>query len=296
VRAGSRARKATALRSGDVFIHGVLPRSGTNYLSRALRCHPDLAASSRGLWEFPHLKKSDPLLSYAASMARSPKLPHLEESELLRMIGDAWLTYASEGLPEGCGLVLKEPSVKHLDRFFRFFPRASLLVLMRDGRDIACSSLRTRFASPGSFDWRHPRTYRRRSRSPVAELARRWSEASRTVRAFMDEAEAGARVRVVRYEELVEDPTGELRRILEFLGLPAERFAWDTLVALDVRGSSFVGNRQGALDWDGSAPPPEVFEPVGRWRAWSKRELRAFASIAGPELRHWRYPDADGGA
>jgi hypothetical protein len=112
----------------------------------------------------------------------------------------------------------------------------------------------------------------------------------------MDEAEAGARVRVVRYEELVEDPTGELRRILEFLGLPAERFAWDTLVALDVRGSSFVGNRQGALDWDGSAPPPEVFEPVGRWRAWSKRELRAFASIAGPELRHWRYPDADGGA
>jgi protein-tyrosine sulfotransferase len=282
------------VRRGDVFIHGILPRSGTNYLSRALRCHPDLAASTRGLWEFPHLKKSDALLSYAKSMARSPKLPNLEEGELLRMIGDAWLAYASEGLPEGCHLVLKEPSVKHLDRFFRFFPHAFLLVLMRDGRDIACSSLKTRFASPGRFDWRHPRTYSRRARSPLGELARRWSEASRELRVFMDEPAGRERARVVRYEDLVEDPDGELRRILEFLELPADRFAWDALAALDVRGSSFVGNRYGELNWDGSAPTPEEFEPIGRWRAWSRREIRAFESIAGPELRHWRYPDVGG--
>lgn len=283
------------MRSGDVFIHGVLPRSGTNYLSRALRCHPDLCASPRGLWEFPHLKKSDALLSYARSMARSPKLPNLEEPELLRMIGDAWLAYASEGLPAGRRLVLKEPSVQNLDRFFRFFPHAFLVVLMRDGRDIACSSLKTRFASPAPFDWRHPRTYIRRSRSPLGELALRWSEASRVVRALMDEPVGRGRARVVRYEDLVEDPEGELRRILEFLELPADRLALDALAALDVRGSSFVGNREGELDWDGRTSTPEEFEPVGRWRSWSGREIRAFESIAGPELRHWSYPEAGGG-
>ena len=277
------------MRIGDVFIHGVLPRSGTNYLSRALRCHPDLGASPRGLWEFPHLKKSDGLLSYARSMARSPKLPHLEEGELLRMIGDAWLEYASEGLPEGRRLVLKEPSVENLDRFFHFFPRACLLVLMRDGRDIACSSLKTRFASPARFDWRHPRTFSLRAGNPVRELARRWSEASRAVRAFMDEHGERERARIVRYEDLVEDPEGETRRILGFLELPAERFAWDALAALDVRGSSFVGNREGELDWEGSASPSEEFESVGRWRSWSGREVRAFDSIAGPELRYWKY-------
>jgi protein-tyrosine sulfotransferase len=283
------------VRSGDVFIHGVLPRSGTNYLSRALQCHPDLAASPRGLWEFPHLKKSDALLSYAKSMARSPKLPNLEEGALLRMIGDAWLAYASEGLPAGRRLVLKEPSVQNLDRFFQFFPHAFLLVLMRDGRDIACSSLKTRFASPARFDWWHPRTYIRRSRTPLGELARRWSEASREVRAFMDEPVGSERAHVVRYEDLVEDTEGELRRILGFLELPAEQFAWDALAALDVRGSSFLGNRGGELDWNGSVSTSEEFEPVGRWRSWSGAEFRAFESIAGPELRHWNYPEAGGG-
>ncbi|HYO45581.1 MAG TPA: hypothetical protein VEY33_02705, partial [Gemmatimonadota bacterium] len=81
------------MRSGDVFIHGILPRSGTNYLSRALLCHPQLAASPKRLWEFPHLRKSDPLVAYARSMARSQNLPELEAADLLQLIGDAWLGY-----------------------------------------------------------------------------------------------------------------------------------------------------------------------------------------------------------
>lgn len=276
------------MRSGDVFIHGVLPRSGTNYLSRALRCHPDLAASPRGLWEFPHLKKSDPLLSYAESMASSPKLPNLEEGELLRMIGEAWLAYASEGLPEGCRLVLKEPSVKNLDRFFRFFPRASLLALMRDGRDIACSAMKTRFASPAASSWRHPRTYPRMLRSPLAELARRWSEASRTLRTFLEGRDEGHSVKVVRFEDLVRDAETEIRGILGFLDLSPERFDWESLATLDVRGSSFVDNRDGELNWERGAVPTS-FDPIGRWRGWSERELRQYLSVAGAELRHWGY-------
>lgn len=280
------------MRSGDVFIHGVLPRSGTNYLSRALRCHSDLAESPKGVWEFPHLRKSDPLVSYARSMARSPNLPRLEEEDLLRLIGDAWLSYASEGLPEGCRLVLKEPSVKNLERFFRFFPHARLLLLMRDGRDIASSALKTTFASPRGFDWRHPRSYSRLLRSPVAEMARRWCEASRTVRTFLKEHDDNGYVRVVRYEDLVSEPAAELRGVLDFLELPPERFAWDSFAALDVRGSSFVGNRAGELDWGETGAVPEAFDPVGRWRSWSEREIRQFRSVAANELLHWGYGDS----
>jgi protein-tyrosine sulfotransferase len=283
---------APPVRSGDVFIHGLLPRSGTNYLSRALQCHPDLRASPRSLWEFPHLRKSDPLMSYAASMARAPKLPDLEEGDVLRMIGDAWLRYASEGLPEGCRLVIKEPTVEHLDRFFRFFPRACLLVLVRDGRDVACSAMKTRFASPAGFVWRHPRTYPRILRSPIGELARRWREASRNLRAFLQQCDERERVKVVRFEDLVRDGEAQMHGILEFLGLPRERFAWESLSDLDVRGSSFLGNRDGELHWERSDAPAS-FDPVGRWRRWDERELRRYLSVAAAELRHWGYLDVE---
>lgn len=279
------------MRTGDVFVHGVLPRSGTNYLSRVLRCHPDLAASPRSMWEFPHLRKSGPLLSYARSMARSPKLPELAEDDVLRMMGDAWLAWASEGLGDGSRLVLKDPSVRNLERFFRFFPRSFLLVLMRDGRDVACSSLRSGFAAPRRFHALRPRTYRRIFVSRIGELAQRWTAASAEIRAFLETPEASARARLVRFEDLVRHPEREVVAILEFLGLPAERFRWDAFAELGVRGSSFLGDREGGVDW--SERRPEAFDPVGRWRAWSARDIRRFGTVASAELAHWGYETAE---
>jgi protein-tyrosine sulfotransferase len=275
------------MRSDDVFIHGILPRSGTNYLSRVLRCHADMAASPRSMWEFPHLRKSDPLVSYARSMARSRKLPELEEGDVLRLVGDAWLAWAATGLPHGRRLVLKEPSVRNLGRFFRFFPRSYLLVLVRDGRDIACSSLRADFAAPSRFHPLRPRSWRRAFVSPIGELARRWAAASGEVRALLETPEARERARVVRFEDLVRDPERELKAILTFLALPAERFDWDSFGVLGVRGSSFVGDRDGRVDW--ADRNPEAFDPVGRWRAWSARDVGRFGAVAAAELERWGY-------
>lgn len=284
------------MRSGDVFVHGVLPRSGTNYLARALRCHPLLSASPRSVWEFPHLRHSDPLIAYARSMARAPNLPDLGEDDVLELVGDAWLAWASAGLPPDRRLVLKEPSVRNLDRFVRFFPRSYLIVLMRDGRDIASSSLRTSFAKPPAFRVLRPRTYRRAFRGPIAELAGRWRDASRAVRAYLDTPAARGWSRVVRFEDLVREPAAQMRGILAFLKLPPEDFAWSEFEALDVRGSSFVGEPEGRLDWSGEEPAPEGFDPVGRWQSWSDRDQRRFHAVAGAELAQWGYADSEGPA
>lgn len=281
------------MRSGDVFILGVLPRSGTNYLSRVLRCHADLAASARSLWEFPHLRKSDPLLEYARSMAGSSKLPELTERDVLAMVGDAWLEWAAVGLPEGCRLVLKDPSVRHLERFFSFFPRSLLLVLMRDGRDIASSSLRADFAAPPRVEALRPRTYPRAFRSPVAGLARRWAAASREVRGFLETPEARSGARAVRFEDLVREPEREVERILRFLGLSPDRFRWEEFADLGVRGSSFVGDREGTIDWRDQPTTAAAFDPVGRWRSWSARDVRRFAAAASGELARWGYDGSE---
>jgi hypothetical protein len=244
------------------------------------------------MWEFPHLRNSDPLVTYARSMARAPKLPVLLEDDVLGLVGDAWLEWASAGLPAGRRLVLKEPSVRNLDRFHRFFPRSYLIVLMRDGRDIACSSLRTAFAAPPAFGGLHPRTWRRAFRGPIGELARRWRDASRDLRAFLDTPGGRERARVVRYEDLVREPEAQMRELLEFLRLPRETFAWSAFEALDVRGSSFVGEQVEGLDWSGEEPAPEGFDPIGRWRSWTEREVRRFHAVAAAELAHWGYADA----
>ena len=243
------------------------------------------------MWEFPHLRKSDPLLSYARSMARSAKLPDLAEEDVLGMVGEAWLAWASDGLEDGRRLVLKDPSVRNLERFFRFFPRSFLLVLMRDGRDIACSSLRSGFAAPQRFHALRPRTYRRIFVSGIGELAGRWTAASAEIRAFLETPGARARARLVRFEDLVREPEREVGAILEFLGLPADRFRWDAFAELGVRGSSFHGERAGSVDW--SERRPEAFDPVGRWRAWSARDTRRFGSVASAELAHWGYEPAE---
>lgn len=60
--ADERAHLASLVRSirGEgarpaVFVHGVLPRSGTNYLADVLALHPDLQQDPGRLWEFPLL-------------------------------------------------------------------------------------------------------------------------------------------------------------------------------------------------------------------------------------------------
>ncbi len=103
-------------------------------------------------------------------------------------------------------LVTKSPSVRHLARFFAFFPSARLLILVRDGRSVVQSGMDT-------FGWDFDRG------------CRAWSEAASTIRHFQQaEAARADRWRLVRYEDLVDDTEGQLRRIFEFLGLdPALR-------------------------------------------------------------------------
>lgn len=282
----------SARRYGDLFIHGIGQRSGTNYLARILKCHADVSPSPREIWEFPHLRFSDPLIGYASRMADAPHVHALERDELVAYLGDALLAYAAEGLPPGRRLMMKQPSVEKIDRFFQFFPRSFLLLLVRDGRDVACSALKTDFASPLGFAWRSPGTWRFAFRHPLRELARRWRDSSRAIHSFVEsieDTERATRVRTVRFEDLVRDGSSEVMAILDFVGLPEDRFDWARFDELDVRGSSFVGNREGGLDWSGASV--KRFEPIGRWREWNDRERSLYRAVAGEELARWGYLD-----
>jgi len=256
-----------------IFIHGILPRSGTNFLWDLLLLHPDCARAREPIREDLFLEHSDNLAAFVAGVrgAWDPiwgtfgvDLP----DRLYACLGEGLVSFL--WVDRDRRLVTKSPTVGHLDRFFAFFPWARLVILVRDGRSVVQSSMDT-------FGWDFDRA------------CRAWAEASDTIRGFQQSASSRAeRWRLVRYEDLVDDTEGQLRSVLEFLGLDAERYDFDAARNLPVRGSSWFGRQSGRVHWQ-TVPRDASFAPKERWRTWSAEQLERFEWLAGEQLRALGY-------
>ena len=55
---------------GAIFVLGVMPRSGTNYLYDFLALHPDCAPARAPIWEDFFLQHADLLMAYTATVRR----------------------------------------------------------------------------------------------------------------------------------------------------------------------------------------------------------------------------------
>jgi len=117
-------------------------------------------------------------------------------------------------------------------RFLRaIFPNARFIEVYRDGRAVAASLARVRWwRQLDSWRWGPMRSeyveeYLRSGRHPLALAAISW-------KTLMDEIEDECRdlseehLLRVRYDDLIEDPRGVLRRVLRFAGLRDSRRFW----------------------------------------------------------------------
>lgn len=260
-------------RPDPIFIHGVLPRSGTNFLCDLLLLHPECARARHAVDEDLFLEHSSHLLAFTEAVrgAWNPKWgpadPALPQ-QFHGAIGEGLVSFL--WTQRSKRLVTKSPSVNHLDRFFTFFPAARLLILMRDGRSVVASAMTT-------FGWDFDRA------------CRAWSVAARTVQRFQREESARAdRWRLVRYEDLVDDPEGQLRLIFAFLELDAGRYDFEAARALPVRGSSAFGRQGDTVHWT-AVPKDASFAPKARWRTWTAAQLARFEWLAGDPLVEFGY-------
>lgn len=184
----------------------------------------------------------------------------------------------------------KTPSqVRHIGALIARFPTARVIVMVRDGRDVACSIE----ARSGDF----------------AAGVRRWELDN----AAADEWTGHDQVLSVTYEELIEDRASTLRMLCSFLGLDFDeglldhdrgdftflgRFQDHRRFARQMRRSGVQqpatpageGHR-GYRSWQASQP---VFDGRGRWRSdMSEEQKQVFKSIAGERLVSYGY-EADG--
>jgi tetratricopeptide (TPR) repeat protein len=192
-----------------VFLIG-FPRSGTTLLERVLTSHPDIVA----LEEIDALGVAgNALLDTDAGLA---KLRELKPDEA---IGRRRLYWSSvrQSMGEAIGnriFVDKMPlHTVALPLIAQLFPDARILFALRDPRDVVLSCFRRRFRiNSAMFEFL------------TLEGAARYYDAVMRLAAF-------ARDRLplnlieVRHEAVVADFDGEIRKVLDFVGVP-----WDPLV------------------------------------------------------------------
>lgn len=270
--------------SRPIFILGILPRSGTNFLHRLLCLHPDCRPARP--WE-DFLAYPAPLLDAYAHAVAAEWQPETvarlageiddPPAELLRCVGNGLRGLLAGPRPAAGRLVAKTPWVRHPDALLRLFPDALLLLLVRDGRAVVESGAQ-------SFCW----DYR--------SAMRQWADAARGILDFQAGQQGLAgRSRLVRYEDLHLRTEATIADILRFLALDAERY--DAAAARDcpVVGSC-EAMQAGIGGLDHQARRDAGFDPLARWRDWGADKHAAFNAIAGPAMRAMGYALSGPGA
>lgn len=258
-----------------IFILGILPRCGTNYLLELLCVHPDCVSSTRVREDYL-LYHVDMLFRYVNAVYDHWN-PEWGVDDALRdrlpaHLGSGLISFLSELTGEGRP-VAKTPRVDNIELFFRLFPHARLLILVRDGRSVLESGIKT-------FGWNRE------------SAMHRWAEAAQTILQF-DRAHknSASPYLIVRYEDLWHDLEGNLRRILDFLGLDPDAYDFQSAVGLPVKGSSTIREHgDEAIHWRPVEKTTE-FDPMSRWRHWSRAQHERFNWVAGRYLSPLGYEE-----
>ncbi len=168
-----------------------MPRSGTTLVEQMLAAHPGVIAGGERVE-----------LGRIARNIGGRSTP-LSQDEVYRLAGD----YRRDPVPEGMVFTDKMPlNVLHLPIAARLLPGARVVHCRRDARDTALSCYFTDFLDPAlafacRWDW-------------LADAMGRYRS---LLAAGLDEP--GLATHTLDYESLVAEPEGQLRELLNFLGL-----------------------------------------------------------------------------
>jgi hypothetical protein len=248
-----------------IFIIGIEHRSGTNFLSDLLALHADTCRPS-AIGEDFFVHHAHHLQRYTAGLHQSWSQPWREsatQGDVAAAIGRGLLSLLADQADRPARhLVTKTPRADRLALFPWLFPGHPLLILVRDGRSVVESAVK-------SFGWSYDKAIRK------------WGNGARKILEFVrGNHELPCRSLVVRYEDLVTNNAAEMRRILTFLRLDPAGYDFDAAAAMPVRGSSTLKSQGQGLHWI-PVPKSSDFNPLKRGADWPARLNRKFLIAAG---------------
>lgn len=276
-----------------VYLLGILPRSGTNYLSDLICLHPDCGRSER-MPEDYLIANAHHLVNFVDAVYESwNMLPvHYDETtkvHLLRKIGaglEEYLYSQSDDVSSKSEfanhdkissytkyspkvLIARTPSVENIDLISRL-TSSKTIIIVRDGRSVVDSGIR-------SFGWW------------FEDAVHRWA---RSADQILRTAPNEPKILWLRYEDLIADQAGQLRKLFTFLGLNPDVYEYN--VELPVRGSSAFFDSAIGINW-GETEKNVDFQPLQRWRNWDRARHERFNWIASKQLKAFSYEPILGG-
>ncbi len=184
----------------------------------------------------------------------------------------------------------------------QIYPDARVIFIVRDGRDAALSHRFQAFIDApqhltpadrrirAEFE-RDPASFRGPAKSlftgqGIRDYARGWRRNLESTAALGRELYAG-RYHELRYEDLLADPVGEMKKVWGFLGADPDLAGLEEAVmGVANRNRDAAWQQQKAGHLARAIPKGQV----GAWREFfSERDTRVFEQIAGKMLRKWGY-------
>lgn len=282
----------TTSTTAPLFVLGILPRSGTNFFFNLLRLHPQCKCITSSRMNEDYLlynagllvRYSDTVCNYwrkywKFTNNRSINKPVDEDlkQELLKGLGNGLVSYLNHHNSDERILATKTPQVRNLKYFFKLFPNAKLVILIRDGRAVVESLVK-------SFGWSYERA------------SQQWAEAAKTIIDF-DEAYKDTEFKylIIKYEDLLDNLEEELSKVFKYLNLDVNVYNFDVAMNLPVMGSSqfweaeiIKGSHQSG--WKRVEKTPD-FQPKVRWMHWSNSRHERFNWIAGDYMVKFGYEE-----
>jgi hypothetical protein len=243
-----------------------LPRAGSTLLQRMLAAHPEIASSAEPwvLLPFLYTLRRD---GVRAEYGHSTAVTAIEEFARFHLGGRA--AYLAEGrrfflrlyehAADGRRYFLDKTPRYHLvaHELLELFPAARVVFLWRNPLAVVASIIDSWNRGHWNLDTHRTDLYRG---------VERLTDAC---------AEAGGRAVTVRYEDLLEQPEAELRRVLDALGLAMPAGLVDSFAGVTFPGS--MGDTRGTAAYASVSR-----EPLSKWqqtlanpvrRAWARRYL-----------------------
>jgi hypothetical protein len=257
------------------IVMGGAPRSGTTVLRKLFDRHPEICSGAEtklfvpAAYNLEWLAQSYdlPLTELTAMRDGAPSQAAFIDDFAARVRSAAGKARWAEKTPQ---------NIRHLAWISERFPQASILHIIRDGRDVVCSMRQ-------HPDWRWVDGQWQKVLVPrsVEWYARRWLADVAAGIAWRDDP----RYVEVRYEDLVADPQAVLRAICDGIGAGHDA-EWLTGIGPAEPAAGPDDGQTKRPDYEGAVSAVSV----GRWRAdLSADEQAEVERLCGPQLRELGY-------
>lgn len=165
--------------------------------------------------------------------------------------------------------------IQHIPEILSLYPKARIILIIRDGRDVASSYLKLAKKNISS-------KYAPIFSTNIKEIALEWSSNNQIAINHLRESKAN--FLVIRYEDLVSNPTRKLHKICDFLNIQFEENMLDYY--LDVENavpSDF-------FQWKYKNKEPINTKSIGVYkRVLSKKQINEFNLISEDLLKEFNY-------